>query len=177
MSGGGLFTADINVWITFRDIGLSIKVVNKKTSIIHKPVASLQNTIEELKSYKKGNLIPNPDVTVDIEKLPQNTVKITGAKTPDVETTRRALMHVVEKDGIGEFLANETPDIIKNHDTIYFSGTSKTGKQRYMVAKTFKDRGKDIAVVVEIENDGGKNKFVTTFFADQAYLKKYKRLR
>ena len=135
------------------------------------------NAVDLLKNISKGKRISNPSGAIDVGTLPWEALIIFQAGDTGVESTNRALKHILEKKD-GEMLARATPGIIAHYESAYESRTidTKTGKHRVILVKR-QQNGNDLFAVIEIKSDGIKNQLVTVARVGKNYLTSFKRIR
>lgn len=128
---------------------------------------SLQDNIFELNKYKKGDIIPNPDVRI-VVLIDEN-----------IQITRRSLAHILQKGEIGVLLAGVLEKCILFPDAIFLSDKMQSMKTaRYILFKRNALPERSVAVVVEQEELRNYILIITAMIADEKYLlRKYKKLR
>lgn len=126
--------------------------------------------IHELIKYKKGSIIPNPDMII-------KTGIIFGYK--NVVISRRSFAHILQKEKVGIILINSIEKILDDSDSIFLSDKNKTiDDERFIIFKKNVKDSKDMAVVIEQKQNTTNISIVTAMIADEKYLhRKYKKLR
>lgn len=127
-------------------------------------------SINELKRYKKGEIIPNPD---DIYQLDV----IFGYKK--VIISRRSVAHILQKGEVGITLVNSINSCLDDYDSVFLSDKGyNIDCRRLIILKKREDSLSSIAVVIEYIGNKESISVVTVMIADERYLiRKYKKLR
>ncbi|MDE2188759.1 MAG: hypothetical protein KGJ35_03480 [Patescibacteria group bacterium] len=134
-----------------------------------------KESIIELLSYKKGDIIPLPDQPIDVGNIQTSPLKILCIKEQKLTITRRSLVHILQKQSFGVVLAFNITKCLENHDAIFISDHFSARGKRFIVLSKRVLENRSMAVVLEITHD--KTSVVTAMIADSDYLfKKYKKL-
>lgn len=135
--------------------------------------------IIELKKYKKGEIIPGPDISINIGKLPYSVLNLLNTKQTSLVISRRSIGHIIQKSKVGLLLIKSVLKCLVSHDSIFLSDKNRnTYTTRLIIFKRNTFELKNMAVVIEYIENSKYISVVTAMVADEKYLiKKYKKLR